>query len=315
MTKVADNPDVQPEPDNNTGLEPDRVIVPPDSETALKWLAALSANAIDYRVSRGHSGWEIHVAPALERRATEELIAYERANTNWPPPPQETGTLLQRQRTAIFASTLIAGALLLLYAWTGPVSATHWLAQAGAADARAITAGQWWRAITALTLHADLTHVLANALCMILFGAAVCQLTGPGLGWFLIMLAGFGGNLAGPLLTNLDKIGIGASTASFGALGLLSVYQFYRHYRRLPDLTSIWHGAWIAAAAGIALLALLGTGPGTDITAHLFGFVSGCILAVVTLPLLHKRIPDWLQPLIFGLTLFIILAAWRIAVA
>src|SRR2546430_9329762 len=51
-------------------------------------------------------------------------------------------------------------------------------------------AGEWWRAVTALTLHADAPHLLGNALASALLVTAVCQQLGPGVGLWLVLLAG-----------------------------------------------------------------------------------------------------------------------------
>ena len=61
-----------------------------------------------------------------------------------------------------------------------------------------------------------------------------------------------------------------------GALGLLSVHSFslwrkFPHSRRL-----IARGA----AAGILILVLLGFGPGTDMVAHVGGFLAGAVLGL-----------------------------------
>src|SRR5207249_906367 len=66
--------------------------------------------------------------------------------------------------------------------------------QHGEADATRMMAGEWWRAVTALTLHADAPHLLGNALAGALLVTAVCQQLGPGVGLWLVLLAGAGGN-------------------------------------------------------------------------------------------------------------------------
>jgi hypothetical protein len=46
---------------------------------------------------------------------------------------------------------------------------------------RLILRGQWWRAVTALTLHADVMH-LASGIAGLLLASAVGRWLGPGLG-------------------------------------------------------------------------------------------------------------------------------------
>src|SRR5690606_16680869 len=65
----------------------------------------------------------------------------------------------------------------------------------GAAQAGRIAGGEWWRAVTALGLHADLGHVAANLGWGSLFGVLLSQYTGPGLAWLAILVAGCLGNL------------------------------------------------------------------------------------------------------------------------
>ena len=47
-----------------------------------------------------------------------------------------------------------------------------WL-ERGAAVSRAILQGEWWRTVTALTLHADGSHIAANLATGLLFAAFV----------------------------------------------------------------------------------------------------------------------------------------------
>jgi membrane associated rhomboid family serine protease len=56
----------------------------------------------------------------------------------------------------------------------------------GAGDTGAMLfSGQWWRAITALTLHADVAHLAGNVVVGGLFMAFLCREAGVGAGFFL----------------------------------------------------------------------------------------------------------------------------------
>ncbi len=146
-----------------------------------------------------------------------------------------------------------------------------WLA-AGAAQAGAIAHGSWWRAVTALTLHADEGHLVGNLLAGMVIGTLAAQLLGQGLAWLAILLAGSIGNLIAVLLRGPDFAAIGASTAVFGALGIVSAFTRQRRWRerhlRMRRLAPL--------GAGVLLLAFLGFGgERTDVVAHMTGFAAG----------------------------------------
>src|SRR5438132_399884 len=77
------------------------------------------------------------------------------------------------------------------------------------------------------------------------------RLLGPGLGTWLVLLAGAGGNALNAWVHVAHHTSIGASTAVFGALGILGGLQFGRLRGR--------RRAWLALAATLALLALVGS--------------------------------------------------------
>jgi membrane associated rhomboid family serine protease len=146
-----------------------------------------------------------------------------------------------------------------------------WLA-AGRMDGARMLAGEWWRPVTALMLHADAAHLLGNLLFGSFFAYSVCRYFGGGFGWLAIVACGALGNVANGFLAGQDHRSLGASTAVFAALGLLSGYLWRRgfpsHASRREQLAPV--------IAGIGLLAFTGTGgENTDIGAHLLGFVAG----------------------------------------
>ena len=71
----------------------------------------------------------------------------------------------------------------------------------GSADAGLIVSGEWWRAATALTLHADAGHAAGNAVALGLFLTALAQRFGPALASWLALFAGIAGNLATAVVT------------------------------------------------------------------------------------------------------------------
>ena len=137
--------------------------------------------------------------------------------------------------------------------------------------------GEPWRAVTALTLHVDLLHVLGNAIATALLLPPIVRRLGPGIGLALVLLAGAAANLLGAWVQGPQHVAVGASTATFGALGILAALR----------LGSPWPAGqargrrWIVPVTSVLLLAMLGTGPGTDVTAHALGLVAGAALGLV----------------------------------
>jgi rhomboid protease GluP len=153
-----------------------------------------------------------------------------------------------------------------------------WL-QLGRVDADLIRAGEWWRTVTALTLHTDGQHLMGNLLIGGYFVVRLCRILGGGLGWNLILWSGILGNTINALMHTTGHRSIGASTALFGAIGAAGMIGMMRQ-RRNKSRYSI-----LPVAAATGLLAMLGAGGGdtaTDIGAHLFGFACGLLLGAVS---------------------------------
>ncbi len=140
--------------------------------------------------------------------------------------------------------------------------------------------GEWWRPFTALFLHADAAHLLGNAIMGGLLCVLVVDALGGWRGWLLILAAGTIGNLlTGWLYFPEPHDSIGASTATFGALGILVAIGTYhawlsRSYRELQPLL-------VPVAVGLMILGLWGTGgERTDVAGHLFGWLCGVLLGL-----------------------------------
>jgi hypothetical protein len=137
--------------------------------------------------------------------------------------------------------------------------------EAGMSRAGLIRDGEWWRTLTALSLHADPLHLVGNLVFGLVFGFLTGQLLGWGLAWSGMLLAGALGNALNALIHSPSHASIGASTAVFATLGILAAYS-WKQRRHLVN-------RWLPFGGGVALLAFLGMGGGrTDIFAHVTGF-------------------------------------------
>jgi rhomboid protease GluP len=120
-------------------------------------------------------------------------------------------------------------------------------------------------------------HLLGNAVASALLVTAVCQQLGPGVGLWLLLLAGAGGNALTAAVHRAGHVSVGASTAMFGAIGILAGLRIAAP-GRVGSTPRKW---WVVAAATLGLLALVGTGPTADLFAHLFGLLVGGALGLV----------------------------------
>ena len=164
-------------------------------------------------------------------------------------------------------------ALLVLIAYLAGIQAfgADWLAL-GSLDAQRGGAGQWWRAVTALTLHLDQAHLLGNLLFGVAIGGLAGRAFGPGIAWAGILVAGAAANYADMLISPATHRAVGASTAVFAALGLLVGFA-WRHGLSLRERFAYAYGPLFG---GVVLLALLGAGDEhVDVLGHALGFIAG----------------------------------------
>jgi len=249
----------------------------------------MSAKGIPFEIYDLPDGFTLYVPATEAERAEREIALYEKG---------EKERREQHERHVYYPDdvpglVLVLTLLALFHSWTyAPPGRAFWL-DAGRASASRILDGEWWRTITALTLHADLGHLLSN----LVFGGVVIwalrRLLGAGRVWFLVLLSGALGNLLNAIFYASAHHSIGASTAVFGAVGLLAAVQLSSRFR-LPR-TRIW----IPFGAGLALLAMLGSSQKTDMMAHFFGFIAGFAIGIASLPflvrgLLGGRAANWL---------------------
>jgi len=106
----------------------------------------------------------------------------------------------------------------------------------------------------------------------------VASLCGWGLGWLMILAAGFTGNLLTALWYQHNHLAIGASTSVFGAVGICTMLSLWTGgWSKTQHAQLAWR-RWMPLAGGLALLGLLGTSPHADLIAHMLGFAAGLIL-------------------------------------
>ena len=268
----------------------------------------LVALGIPHLIADGPRNAALLLVPAEHAgRAVEELRQYAAENRRRPPRPDLVLHGYGIPGVACYLLVLVAAFLVQRRVAFG----IDWLA-AGGLDGAAVRAGEWWRVFTALTLHSDAGHLVANLFFGAFFGAFAGQFLGSGIAWATIILAAGVGNALDLILLPVTHRAIGASTAVFAALGLIAALM----WRAQANRAATWARRYAPLIGASVLLAYLGTGDArTDAVAHLTGFVAGlCAGAAYDL-----RRPRWLQSavvqVIAGLgTLALLAACWWLAV-
>src|SRR6202051_2322431 len=247
----------------------------------LEYALVLEAKGIPYERVESDGAWLLVVAPPLAQAAADELTRYaaERAVRREAPAPfvPFTGSAMG---AAVYAFVLI----LVAYCAGSELFVVDWL-RVGALESKAGAAGEWWRAVTALTLHLDQEHLLGNLLFGIGIGVLAGRMFGPGCAWLGILLSGARATFVDMLVSPVGHRAVGASTAVFAALGLLAGFGWGER----QGLRERRFYRWAPLFAGVCLLALLGAGSEhVDVLGHLLGFMAGTavgwIFARVGLP-------------------------------
>jgi len=263
---------------------PSLLLVTGDRSLAEEWELVLLAQGLSPSLRKTPVGFALSVPRKELAVAVASLSAYERENSRRP-----AARVKAKDSSSWLVGAIIGLTLLLFYSVTAQwLPSVPWFKR-GSAVASRILQGELWRTVTALTLHVDVAHVMSNSFAVALFLSAVCSLVGPGLGSFLVLLAGAGGNFANALLHDSAHVSVGASTGLFGAVGLLVTLGTARGRRTAIDRRR----DWLPLAAAVALLGMLGSsGEGVDIWAHLLGLLIGGVLGIFVTAVVRGR-PGW----------------------
>lgn len=266
----------------------------------------LTALAIEHRVERIHGHWHLLVPTHDVRRASAELNRYRQENLPLPPPPAGP-RVMERGWVGVVGYLLIIWLLPSLEA--SQAFAWDWRGN-GMMHAQSVVDGEWWRTLTALTLHGGIPHLLGNSLFGAIFGVFIGRHLGSGFGWLLVLLAGALGNAANAYLQPDDFRSLGASTATFGALGIGATFFWRRGYFHGRS----WKRNFAPVFAGIALLAFTGVGDeNTDVVAHFMGFAAGTGLGLLAASFDLRRLGKSGQYLSGALALGLLGSAWVLA--
>lgn len=263
----------------------------------------LLSQGIEHRLVRSEEGpFQIFIVPEMESAAKTQLELYHKEN-----PPKEENPPIPLSFSLQPLWVLLAPILVTLLQFTDKIN----LHSEGVSDAAKVLKGEWWRSLTAQTLHGDARHLASNLLCgyivmnMITFRIPLLRLVP------FIAVAAAVANLCVSATVQTDFRSLGFSTFVFAAIGCLSVIEF----RLMPKES---HGMLrrFAPLCGAASLAVfLGLGENADILGHAYGFVAGLFCGFIP----KKKSLRWGTPLSsadgVGLLMYygLYLLAWKLA--
>ena len=292
--------------ENHTSNEPNHVVASGPPEHLATCSLVLNAVGIKHSLDLSHS---LLITPSDSAEAARyHLEQYFEENANWPETPQS----LQIERQPGTPPTiLLIGMMALFFIITGPWDdASPWF-MTGALDSQAVLHnGEWWRLVTALTLHADQVHLLGNCIIGGFLVHLLCKTVGSGMGWFLLITCGALGNYLNIVARDTVHYSVGFSTSIFAAIGIFSGLQI------LAGRKNLLRNLVIPLGAGVGLLALLGVeGERTDLGAHFFGFICGLGMGITIrhFNILRHSVTISLQEKLLMLTLSMIGICWVVA--
>lgn len=279
-------------------LEPDPPLASDEVATGLErrraddvvvLLAAMGISA-ESRRRLGEDCWTVVTSSAGDTSRARALVAEE--YPNGPAAPAEPSHVAAGQpelRVPVRALWLgradwaVALVAIACVAWFARMQGSGPLTRARLLDHGAITwdqvwVGEWWRLASALFVHFDGAHLLANMITLLLVGPPLANLLGPWRFLVIFLLTGVAGNVASHLLAPSASLKAGASGGISGVLGALGG----------TGLDPGWGGRfarWQVVGALFAIYALVvGAGDDSDHVAHLGGLLAGIVLGAVLTP-------------------------------
>ncbi|MBI5186981.1 MAG: rhomboid family intramembrane serine protease [Nitrospinae bacterium] len=230
---------------------------------------------IPFSLEKGPPVWTLVIPEAFAGKAQKEIGLFQKENPRRRY-PHKKGVHDVCRFPYVNEIVLLC---LALFHWiaAGPGASPSWV-EKGRASASDILSGEWTRSVTALTLHGDYTHLIGNLAALWLFVNEEGYYVGSGMAWLLVLLSGSLGNMMSACFYGGNHFSIGASTSVFGAVGILGGMKAVKGFHELQS----WKRKIIPIGAALALLAMLGADPESDVMSHLFGLIAGLGTGLLT---------------------------------
>jgi rhomboid protease GluP len=170
-----------------------------------------------------------------------------------------------------------------LFGYASAAAGMDWLEAYGARINDLIRAGEFWRFLTPVLLHASIPHILFNMYALVIFGVGLERHFGHWRFLVLYVLGGFTGNVLSFLLSN--GYSVGASTSIFALVGAEGIFLYQN--RGL-------FGKQFGRAIGnvifvVAVNLFLGLTPGIDNWGHVGGLLGGLVFTWFAGPVWQVR--------------------------
>lgn len=130
--------------------------------------------------------------------------------------------------TYIIISICVAMFVLCFFVGNGP-SDVKTLVFMGANSSYYTKAGEYYRLLTCIFLHAGFTHIICNMYSLIVIGPQVESFYGKLKYLFIFLVSGICGSILSLVFSSSNIVSVGASGAIFGLLG--AIIYFGYHYR------------------------------------------------------------------------------------
>ena len=266
----------------------------------------LIAMGIEARIQKEFAVWRLYTAPALVPVAREQLSLYYWENHLKRPMPRGAETI-DSGWAGVCGFLAVIWGVFILEQW-GAIG--QFVLGNSTMAAGLVQGGELWRTVTALTLHGDFTHILANSVFGLMFGIFCGRLFGSGLAWLLILVCAACGNWLNAIVRPEEFVSIGASTATFAAAGLGSAFN----WRRFRVRRGGFRENFSPIAGVIALFFFAGIGTErTDVIAHMTGLLCGLIGGALVSGIDIRRLGASGQWIAGSITLLTVYLSWSYA--
>lgn len=246
-------------------LSGEALIGPGEKDEVGEWSLVLAAFGIAHVLEAAPGGGHWLRLEPFQREAAVEQLRLWKTQAPLPAPVASPA--------ATWAPSLLVPLLLVIVhlRFFLPQEAGRALLERALLSGTLLTAGEWWRPLTALLFHAGVSHLVFNILPLMLLAPALSLRLGRGAAWATLLLSSVAGNVAAALVRDPAIRSLGASTMVFAALGTAALLRDPAAGR-----ARLWLGV---AGLGLAFLSL-SSGETVDLAAHVFGFGAGVVAGV-----------------------------------